>query len=200
VELRRLPRDPAAEAAAARLLEQLGGPPLVVNVGATKPANRWPPERFGELARALRAEFDAPVCFTGGAGDRAASEQALAAGGPGLVDIVGRTNLPELVALLARARLWIGGDTGPMHIAAACGTPVVALFGAADERRTGPFGSGHRVVRTTPPCAPCNHQRCPLPRHVCMEDLTVERVLQAAREALHGAGGPGPRAPTEITG
>jgi lipopolysaccharide heptosyltransferase II len=188
--LRQLPRDPAAEACAARWLEELGGPPLVVNVGATKPANRWPPERFGELARALARELGAPVCLTGGPADREAASRAREAAGPGLLDLVGRTSLPELVALLARARLWIGCDTGPMHIAAACGTPVVALFGAADERRTGPYGPGHRVVRTTPPCAPCNRRRCPLPRHVCMEDLSVEQVLSAARAALHGAGSP----------
>jgi lipopolysaccharide heptosyltransferase II len=196
--LRHLPRDPAAEAAAARWLEELGGPPLVLNVGATKPANRWPPERFGELARALASELGVPVCLTGGPADREAASHARDAAGPGLVDLVGRTSLPELVSLLARARLWIGCDTGPMHIAAACGTPVVALFGAADERRTGPYGAGHRVVRTSPPCAPCNRRSCPLPRHVCMEDLSVEQVLAVARAALHGAEGPGPRAQAKI--
>jgi len=187
---RSLPRDPAAEAWAARLEAELGGAPIVINVGATKPANRWRPERFGELARALADARGAPLCLTGGPADRAAADQALAAAGAqaGLVDLVGRTSLLELVSLLARARLWIGGDTGPMHIAAAAGTPVVALFGAADERRTGPYGPGHRVVRTHPPCAPCGRQRCPLPRHACMDDLAVELVLEVAKGALLGTG------------
>ena len=85
---------------------------------------------------------------------------------------------------MREACLFVGCDTGPMHIAAATGTPVVALFGPADPRRTGPWGNEHRVVRVPPPCAPGNRKTCNQPRHACMEDITVEHVIKAARERL----------------
>ena len=181
----RFPSDPAADAWAEALCTELGGEPILVNLGATKPANRWQAERWGELARELRREHDLPVCFTGGPTDRATAERALLAASDASVrDLVGATSLRQLVALVARARLFVGCDTGPMHIAAALGTPVVALFGPADPRRTGPYGPGHRVVRVPPPCSPCNRQTCNQPRHACMEDITVEHVLHACRERL----------------
>ncbi len=71
-----------------------------------------------------------------------------------------------------------------MHIAAARGTPVVALFGAADPVRTGPYGKGHRVIGELPSCAPCEHRHCSQPRHVCMEDLTVDAVAGGVRSLV----------------
>jgi lipopolysaccharide heptosyltransferase II len=179
------PPDDAAEAWAAQFVRELGGEPVLVNLGASKPANRWMPERFGALARALTFEPGVPVCLTGGPDDRSLAREArIAAGDARLSDLVGQTNLRQLVALTRRARLHVGCDTGPMHIAAAVGTPVVALFGPADPARTGPWGAGHRVLRVPPPCAPCNRKTCNQARHACMEDLTVEHVLAAAREEL----------------
>ena len=172
----RFAADPEAEAWAVALVEELGGQPILVGIGATKPANRWNGERFGSLAVACRRTLEAPVCLTGSADDRATEAEAARVVGtePGVVSLVGKTSLRQLVALAGRARLFIGCDTGPMHVAAACGTPVVALFGPADPRRTGPWGAGHAVVRVPPPCAP-------QPRHACMEDITVELVLDTAR-------------------
>lgn len=123
------------------------------------------------------------MVLTGGEGDREAERRALAAidTDSGVRSLVGRTSLRQLVALAGRARLFVGCDTGPMHVAAACRTPVVALFGPADPRRTGPWGDGHEVVRVPPPCAPCNRKTCNQARHACMEDITVERVVAAAR-------------------
>jgi lipopolysaccharide heptosyltransferase II len=185
---RRLPRDAGAEAWADALVDALGAAPVQIGLGATKPANRWEPERFGRLAARLARERDVPVCLTGGPADGAAAARALrAAGGEaGVTRLVGETTLRQLCALSARARLFVGCDTGPMHVAAALETPVVALFGPADPRRTGPYGAGHRVVRVPPACAPCNRRTCNQPRHACMEDITVELVLGAAREALGG--------------
>ncbi len=163
---RELVRDAAAEAWAEALVAELGGAPVLVNLGASKPENRWEPERFGALAQALAAE-GVPVCLTGGPDDRPAATRAGA--GARVRDLVGRTTLLELVALARRARLAVSCDTGPMHIAAAVGTPVVALFGPADPARTGPFGAGHIVVR-----AP----------HGRMAELALEPVLAATRARL----------------
>jgi lipopolysaccharide heptosyltransferase II len=179
-----LARDAGAEAWAEARVAALGGPPVLVNLGASKLANRWPPAHFGRLARALAEDPGAPVCLTGGPADRPAAEEARRAAGAGVRDLVGATTLPQLVALCRRARLFVGCDTGPMHVAAAVGTPVVALFGPADPRRTGPWGTGHVVLREPPPCAPCNRKTCNQPRHACMEDLTVERVVEAVRGRL----------------
>jgi len=179
------PPDDMAEAWSADLVRELGGEPVLVNLGATKPANRWSAERFGALARALAYGVGVPVCFTGGPDDRAVGAAARRAAGDAPVrDLVGLTTLRQLVALTRRARLFVGCDTGPMHVAAAVGTPVVALFGPADPARTGPWGQGHCVLRVPPPCAPCNRKTCNQPRHACMEDITVELVLTAARERL----------------
>ncbi|MEW6071015.1 MAG: glycosyltransferase family 9 protein [Planctomycetota bacterium] len=166
-----LPADAAADAWAERTTAGIGGSPVVVCVGASKPPNRWPAERWGELAAALAARAMPPIVLAGGPEDRALFAAALAAasaGGP-VHDLVGRTSLRELIALLRRARLFVGGDTGPMHLAGAVGAPVVALFGPADPRRTGPWGRRARVVQH-------GSRR--------MEAIGVEEVLAACAELL----------------
>jgi ADP-heptose:LPS heptosyltransferase len=147
---RELPRDPGAAAWAAERLAECSAPPTLLNLGASKPANRWEPERWGELARRLADE--GPVVLTGGPGDREAADRALAAaGGAPVIDWVGASSLLELIALCRVSRRMVTCDTGPMHIAAAVGLPVAALFGPADPRRTGPWGVDrdghpHRVL------------------------------------------------------
>lgn len=180
-----LPRDARAMQRAEQWLSELGAAPILLHVGASKPANRWLPERFGDLARACSSEFGVPVCLTGGPQDRELAARALArAGDARCLDFAGRTALLELAELQRRSLVTVSCDSGPMHLAAAAGAPVVALFGAADPRRTGPWGAAHRVVRTMPPCAPCNQRECPLPRHACMEDLTVEQVLATIKSVV----------------
>lgn len=167
----RLPDDPEAEAWASELLAELGGPPIVLSIGASKPENRWPAERFGELALALSGRGERPV-FAGGPQDREAADRAMAASQGAALDLTGRTSLRQLIALLNSAKVVVSADTGPMHLAAAQGRPVVALFGPADPARTGPWGSGHRILRGPgwDPAAPL--QSC------SMDDLGVEDVLQ----------------------
>ena len=174
--LHRLPSDAEAAAWAEAEVSAVGGAPVLVNIGASKPRNRWPPERFGELVARLARSLDAPVGLTGGPDDleRVACVQEAAGEGTRARTWVGRTSLLQLAELARRARLFVCCDTGPMHLAAAVGTPVVALFGPADPRRTGPWGPGHQVVRS------------PTGR---MEDLTVEAVVEAVR----GAGRSHPR-------
>jgi len=143
-----LPLDVEAEDWAAGAVERFGGAPILLNVGASKRPNRWPAARFAQLARALQRAGRTPLVLTGGPGDRTLTE-ALGAVDPeaGIHDAVGSTTLRELAALARRSRLMVSADTGPMHLAAAVGCPVVALFGPANPARTGPFGDGHTVVR-----------------------------------------------------
>lgn len=191
-----LPVDARAEARAEQLVTELGAAPVLVNLGASKPANRWPAARFAELVRSIRAELDAPVYLTGSGADRDTQQRVLEQVGSlsGVQSLVGDTTLLELLALTRRARACVSCDTGPMHMAVAVGTPTVALFGPADPRRTGPHGAldgegrelagAHRVVRVAPACAPCQRSLCHQPRHACMEDITADAVLEALASLL----------------
>jgi ADP-heptose:LPS heptosyltransferase len=182
---RPLPRSSADSAWAEALLARVGGAPVLVNLGASKPANRWRPERFGELAAALAPRF--PVCLMGSSADRELARPALerVRALPNVHDLVGATTLLQYLELARRARLYIGCDTGPMHLAAAAGCRCLALYGPADPARTGPWpAEAHRVLRVPPPCAPCGLKHCNQPRHACMEDLSLELVRDAALAEL----------------
>ena len=179
-----LPRDAGAERWAQAWMSERRAKLVLLNLAATKPANRWPAQYWGELAQRLCSRAELVIALTGGPGDRELADQVLRSGGEGAVDLVGSTDLRQLIALQRRAALVISADTGPMHTAAAVGAPLLALFGAADERRTGPVGQMQFVLRTRPKCAPCGKRNCPLPRHDCMLDLSVETVFRAATTRL----------------
>ncbi|MFM8552671.1 MAG: glycosyltransferase family 9 protein, partial [Nitrospiraceae bacterium] len=101
------------------------------------------------------------------------------------VDLTGQTQLGHLPALLQAASLLITNDSGPMHVAAAVGTPVVALFGPTNPVRTGPYGAGHRVLASRVPCSPCYSRQCrhPVPLE-CLTNVSPAQVLEAVREQL----------------
>lgn len=143
----RIPVDAAAESRAEDLLAGAGIKPhdrlVLVNPGAGRADKRWPLERFRELARRLADEAGARVVVLWGPGEEA---EARAIGGAGAV-IAPPTSLRELTALARRARLAIAGDTGPLHIAAAVGTPCLGLYGPTSGVRNGPYGAAHRVLQ-----------------------------------------------------
>ena len=101
---------------------------------------------------------------------------------PAKYDLTAKTNLRQIVALLERARLVIGNDTGPVHIAAAMGIPLVAAYGPTDPARTGPFGREDSVVRLDLPCSPCYSRTCC--HRSCMEWLEIEQILETAAEQI----------------
>jgi ADP-heptose:LPS heptosyltransferase len=126
--------------------------------GSNASSRRWAPERFAETVRRLAAAGYEVVVF-GGPGEEALSREVA---GDAALDLGGRTDLPTLAAGLAACRAVLTNDSGPMHLAAAVGTPVVALFGAGDPRETGPLGPGHRVLRHPElGCVPCRKNVCP---------------------------------------
>lgn len=159
-----------------------------VHPGAAWATKRWLPERYAELCRRLKADGLTPVLI-GGPGDAALG--ALIAKESGAVDLVGRTDLAALKALMGRLSLFVTNDSGPMHLAAAAGVPVVAIFGAT-TRELGffPYGAGHRVVEADLACRPCGlhgAKDCPEGHFLCMRLLTVDRVHAACRDALGAA-------------
>ncbi len=185
------PDTTALEAARDALAGAPADRPLVgVHVAGGRPSKQWHLDRFAQVAATLAREDDVTVVLTGAAADRPLVDQVRAAlPGARVIDTAGRLDLAASAALLARMHVLITGDTGPMHLAAAMGTPVVALFGPSDPRRYGPLGDGHRILRVQLPCSPCGQVRLPPERcrgHVpdCMDGIGVAAVVAAAREVL----------------
>jgi lipopolysaccharide heptosyltransferase I len=148
--------------------------------GATWPSKRWPADRFAALVAPLKQRFGLDTVLAGGA-DAAPIASRIS----GALDLTGRTTLGQLVALLRRADLVIANDSGPMHIAAALGRPLVAIFGPTNPLRTGPYGRPAAVVRVAKSCSPCYRRsrwRCR-----CIDQIQVEAVLSAAQQELHAA-------------
>lgn len=157
---------------------------VVLNRGASGSSRLWGNERWSELARRLTRELGLSVHLCGGPQDRQAAEAIARGAGVPVVSHAGGFTLRESAGLLAAAELVVSGDTGPLHMAVALGRPVVALFGAADPRRTAPFGQPAAVVRHPVDCSPCRKRVCPVPGHPCMRDLTTEAVFSRARARL----------------
>jgi lipopolysaccharide heptosyltransferase I len=169
--------------AARRLLDDLPRPRVVLHPAARWETKLWEVERWRAVAASL-ADEGAGVVVTGGPADAAMA--AAICDGPRQAprSLAGRISLKTLAAVLRSADLMITVDSGPMHIAAALGTPVLALFGPTDPARTGPLGCG-RVLRRPLPCSPCLQRRCQIAEtRRCMRDLDVQDVLAAARELL----------------
>ena len=175
-----------------RLLEECeleGDGPLVAlapGESEKKPYKSWTTEGFREVAVELARE-GARLVVVGAESDRSLGDQITAPVGPGqAANLAGRTTPSQLAAALARCDLLIGIDSGPMHVAATMGRPVVALFGPTDPRRTGPQGEGHEVIFHQQPCwRPCVHPVTPNCGHRnCMMAITPGEVLAAARRVL----------------
>jgi heptosyltransferase-2 len=174
----------AARAAAARLLSGLAGagPLIGLNPGANGPARRWPIERYTALGKALRDGLDARVAVVGSRFETDLAER-VAGAVPGARSLGGRTDLKTLAAVLAELDLLVTNDTGPMHVAAALGTPLIALFGAGDDRVTAPRGPGVHVLRELLFCSPCVRSHCPYDLE-CMKGLATAAVLAEATRVL----------------
>jgi lipopolysaccharide heptosyltransferase II len=175
----------AAEAAdAARLTADLDGPVVAACVGSSCPSRRWFPAPTAAVLRALRAAHGTSAVLLGTAADAGFAAATLAAaGGVPVRDLTGQTTLRQLLALLDRAAVAFGPDSGALHLAAALGTPVVSLWGATSAVRSAPFGNEGRVLQGAAPCAPCFLSRCPIGR-VCMQSIAAAAVAERVGEVL----------------
>jgi heptosyltransferase-1 len=159
-----------------------GHPLAVLHPGARWPTKLWPGAHWARLAAWLARDQGFQVVITGSPGDQDLAAEIVAQAEVPLINLAGHTSLAELAALLLKARLAVTTDTGPMHLAAALGTPVVALFGPTAPWRTGPFGEGHELLRLGLPCSPCFRRQCPEPR--CLTELSVARAQEAVEKIL----------------
>jgi len=169
-----------------RLLSRSGVTPgtrwVAMNVSARWPTKRWPAASFAEVADRLQQEGGGAVVIIGGPDERADIAAVSGRMKTLAIDLAGATTVGLLPALLSRASLLITNDSGPMHIAAAVGTAIVALFGPTSAARTGPYGVGHSVLTGNVPCRPCFSRTCQniLPLE-CLRTVSPDQVLAAAR-------------------
>lgn len=162
-------------------------PRIAIGAGASYgSAKCWPPERFADFVNCFRVHTDADVILFGTASEQTVCD-AITAGikGPS-ISLVGKTTIADLPALLSQCQLFVGNDSGAMHVAAAVGLPVVAIFGPTDPHGTAPVTPRCTVVQQKPYCSPCFLRRCPID-HRCMTSVTPEAVETAARGWLRSA-------------
>lgn len=162
------------------------GPFIAMNPGASNRIKCWSPQRFAELADRLSAELGACVVIVGALDERDLADAICDSMQTAPINMLGKTDLLQLGAILKHCNVVVSGDTGPLHMATAVGTPAVALFGAIDPERTGPVGEGHRIIRHKElGCVPCNAKRCRNARYLeCMDRISVNEVFLAVAQIL----------------
>jgi len=187
----RIPVAPAAPPTAERMRARLrelgvgdGRPRVVLAPGAAYgSAKCWLPERYAALADRLVEAFDAAVLLCGPPAEARLGEAIAARMRSKPVSLIGQTTLEEFLAVLASADLFIGNDSGAMHLAAGLNVPQVVIFGPTDEKGTGPLNPRARIVKRAVPCSPCFLRHCPVD-HRCMTRIEVDEVWNAVEAAL----------------
>jgi len=157
-------------------------PLVAINPMARWKTKLWEPERFAALADRITDELSCKVVFTGSSTDGSVIEGISKKMKRQSINLAGRTSLKQLACLFTRCAVLVTTDTGPMHIGAAMGCRVVALFGPTAPWRTGPYGRSHEVIRTDLECSPCFRKKC----HdmSCMKEITVDRVFKAVKNMI----------------
>ncbi len=176
---------PEEEAGVEKLLAGVPRPFAAFFVGSTADSRLWFPERTAQVVEALRQRGLAAV-LVGGPGEEQWAAPIVSASRVPVLDLVGRTGLRQLIGIFGRARVGVGPDCGPMHLAAAVGLPVVSLWGATSAARSAPWGSHHLVVEGRAECMPCYYKHCPIGR-VCMQAIEPAAVLAKIDTALASA-------------
>lgn len=172
------PRDHDAEEAVTNKLKHTGMNVLLINPGAGWGAKQWPSERYGEVAGALSQQGLVPLINLGpGEQELAEAVRSSSGGAARLISC----SIGELIALTRRAKLLIGGDTGPLHLAAALNIPVVAIFGPTDPARNGPYGTKSIVLRNPASRTSLSHTSMP---DTGLSAITAMEVIAAARHLL----------------
>lgn len=193
------PRLAADDRNAERLRQkfELGGGELIAFMPGAEygPAKRWPVEHFAALAARLAARRDTRIVLLGSAKERPLGEELGARSGAHVRNLCGETALTDVIDLLAAARVAVTNDSGLMHVAAAVGTHVVAIYGSSSPGFTPPLTASKTIVYRQLECSPCFARDCPLGHLKCLRELPVETVLAAVEAAK---GGPPERSPARM--
>jgi len=179
----KLEAPPDAESYGNEFLVHEGiAPPLfAINPFSSKGSafKRWDIERYGELIRRVTSENLGKAIILWGPGEKAEAKHLKEIAGEGAF-LSCPTDVPQLLALLHRVDMYIGGDTGMMHLAALAGTPVLAIFGPTDHKINGPYGPVHKIIRKDLSCSPCRNKDCQ--ERKCLMEITVDEVFREVLE------------------
>jgi heptosyltransferase I len=181
-----LPQRPALAASVRRQWPVDGARWIVLQPGTRWPSKRWPVEAFAELVPLLASSNPGlRFAILGGVEDRSLGGIIARADPVRCLDLTGRLSLPEMVEWIRLSELMISNDTGPMHVAAALGTRVIALFGPTEPRRTGPYGQLDHVLQLNLPCVPCLKRRCAYVKPFeCLRAIPPAVVFEAVQRRL----------------
>ena len=160
------------------------GPYAVLHTGARKLLRRWSIVKFAALAEALHQEFGLEIVFAGSEDEQRDIQRIQEKISFPTYSFAGQGNLLEFAAVCYRAKIFIGNDSGPMHIASACGIPVIGLFGPGMPDAFGPAGQQSVVIHHKLPCHPCDQVNCVLPDNPCINHIALDEVLAACRQSL----------------
>jgi len=149
------------------------------------PSKNWPVSSFAQTGRDLQEHANASIFLIGGQAETAACAELEKEFKGRVINLAGKLSLPQLGGVLQAMNLVIANDSGPMHMAASLGTPVLAVFGPTDRKRTGPYGARHRVVAGNLRCQPCFAKQCRFRDGSCLCAVTSASVTTAALEMLH---------------
>lgn len=162
-------------------------PVIVINPGASCHSKRWRPERFADVADRLARKHRAKIVLIAGGADKAITDRVASFMKGPCINLAGATTVADIASILRRSRLFISNDSGPVHIACAVGTPVIAIFGRSDRglspRRWGPSNPGDVVLHKDVGCIACLAHNCSL-GFKCLEAITVDDVVSAANKIL----------------
>ena len=178
-----IPHTPSVESVKARFAQ---GRYALLNPGAAWPNKRWPADRFGSVAASIQREFGMRSLVLWGPGEQTLAG-AVAAASDGAAEAAPPTTVSDIVGIARGAQLMISGDTGPLHIAGAVATPIVALFGPTRPERNGPWAVRDITVSRVAQCACLYERRCRRPV-ACIDDIAVDEVMAAVRQRLHANG------------
>jgi len=161
---------------------------IALQPGARWPNKRWPVEYFAKLVQLLAEKFpDTRFAILGDGKDKSLGEIISHAAPERCLNLCGQTSLPEMVEWLRLCNLMVTNDTGPMHVAAALGKPLVALFGPTEPRRTGPYGHLGNVLRLDLPCSPCLKSHCHYEKpNECLNALSPATIFEFTRKKFQG--------------
>ena len=152
-------------------------------LGSRWPSRFWFPQSTATVARTLIDDYGMGIVLLGGQSEVAFAREVEKLIQPNITNLVGQTSLRDLIGIFQCARFAIGPDSGPMHIAAAAGIPVISLWGATSPIRSAPWGSEELVLQGETACSPCYVRQCPIDRR-CMRKITPERALSLIRKVL----------------
>jgi len=159
-------------------------PHLVICPASRWETKNWPAERFAAVAKHLKTHGHASITLLGAPSDKPACQRIADELGGDCLNLAGKTSIVDMGSILKKADLLLANDSGPVHMAAAVGTPALVIFGPTLPHRTGPFGTIHRVVQDTRGCPPCMSRHCRLPETPCILNVSPGDVIDVAMNML----------------